>query len=196
MEKRTSSVQRHAWSERLVAVRDPDATGEAPSLPTERSPDINTLAAYDGFAAFYADHYSDMVRLAAAVLRDSHLAEEAAQDAFASLYGRWERVEDPISYLRRSLINRCRDVIRAEQSRRRLLGRLSRSSQTAVLAASDPMDDAINRLGANQRTAIVLRFYAGLSPDEIATALGRNPSTVRSWLRRAISTLRKELHHD
>ena len=31
-----------------------------------------------------------------------------------------------------------------------------------------------------------------LTPDEIATVLGRNPSTVRSWLRRALANLRED----
>ena len=150
------------------------------------------LPIYDAFASFYADHYAEMVRLAGAVLGERHRAEEATQDAFAALYGRWARVDDPLSYLRRSLVNRCRDLIRREQSGRRLLGRLRRDTPAATPPASDPMDDAIGRLGPDQRTVIVLRYFVGLTPDEIATVLGRNPSTVRSWLRRALANLRED----
>jgi RNA polymerase sigma factor (sigma-70 family) len=191
-----TSVQRWRTCERLVAVRDTRAVEQARS-PTERiGPEPGTLPPYEPFAAFYSDHYAEMVRLAGAVLRDPHLAEEAAQDAFAALYGRWHKVDDPLSYLRRTLVNRCRDQIRREQSSRRLLGRLRGTTAITTPTASDPMDDAIDRLGPNHRTVIVLRYYLGLSPDEIAQALGRNPSTVRSWLRRALTALREDYQHD
>ena len=169
---------------------------QAASPGADRASDGSDLPPYDAFASFYADHYAEMVRLAVAVLRDGHAAEEATQDAFASLLGRWSRVDDPVAYLRRSVVNRCRDLIRREQSGRRLSGRLRAGSTLSSGPTSDPMDDAINRLGPDQRTAIVLRYYLGLSPDEIAAALGRKPSTVRSWLRRALITLKEDFRDD
>jgi DNA-directed RNA polymerase specialized sigma24 family protein len=64
------------------------------------------------FAALYEDRFAAMVRLAVLMLGDEHLAEEVVQDAFASLYLRWSQVEHPITYVRQSVVNKCRDVIR------------------------------------------------------------------------------------
>lgn len=190
------SAQRQVPDKRLIAVHDLTAVPTEPSEPTESEPVRRTLPVYGSFAGFYSDQYAPMVRLAGAILRDPHSAEEATQDAFASLYGRWERVDDPLAYFRRTLVNRCRDQIRRESSRRKLVGRLKGSASMATPRPSDPMDDAINRLGPDQRAVIVLRYYAGLSPEEIAEALGRNPSTVRSWIRRALTNLRKDYDRD
>jgi RNA polymerase sigma factor (TIGR02999 family) len=63
------------------------------------------------------------------------------------------------------------------------------------------LDEAIRRLeqeDADAARVVQLRFYAGLSVDETAQALGISPSTVdrdwayaRAWLRRAIETRRE-----
>lgn len=153
-----------------------------PTEPIDSEPVRVTLPAYGSFSGFYSEQYAPMVRLAGAILRDPHSAEEATQDAFATLYGKWERVDDPLAYFRRTLVNRCRDQIRRETSRRRLVGRLKGSTQLATPGPSDPMDDAINRLGPDQRAVIVLRYYAGLSPviDSLREAgVGRDRFRLR-----------------
>jgi RNA polymerase sigma factor (sigma-70 family) len=40
---------------------------------------------------------------------------------------------------------------------------------------------------------VVLRYYAGLSHQEIATTLGVRPGTVKSMLHRALAQLREEI---
>lgn len=53
--------------------------------------------------------------------------------------------------------------------------------------------DALARLPARQREAIVLRRYAGLGHAEIAAALGTTVPGVESLLQRAMNTLRRDL---
>jgi RNA polymerase sigma-70 factor (ECF subfamily) len=52
---------------------------------------------------------------------------------------------------------------------------------------------ALRRLTPEQREAIELRFFAGLSAKEAAEAMGRQEGTVRGLQFRAIATLRREL---
>src|SRR5262245_13100785 len=52
---------------------------------------------------------------------------------------------------------------------------------------------AVDALPEQQRTALVLRLFHGLRPLEIARALGRSPETVRTWLHRGLSELRRTL---
>ena len=57
------------------------------------------------------------------------------------------------------------------------------------MAASGETAEAVRRalaaLPEHLRTAVVLRYYAGLSEREIATAIRRRPGTVKSRLHEA-----------
>ena len=52
---------------------------------------------------------------------------------------------------------------------------------------------ALRRLTPEQREAIELRFFAGLSSREAAAVMGRQEGTVRGLQFRAIASLRREL---
>jgi len=64
-----------------------------------------------------------------------------------------------------------------------IAGRRSQAIHGLVLAA-------LRELPAQQRVVLVLRYWAGLSEQEIATQLGCSPGTVKSRASRAIATLR------
>jgi RNA polymerase sigma-70 factor, ECF subfamily len=57
----------------------------------------------------------------------------------------------------------------------------------------DSVAHALRRLTPEQREAIQLRFFAGLSAKEAAIAMGRQEGTVRGLQFRAIAALRREL---
>ncbi|OGO56847.1 MAG: hypothetical protein A2V85_13745 [Chloroflexi bacterium RBG_16_72_14] len=57
----------------------------------------------------------------------------------------------------------------------------------------DSVAAALRRLTPEQREAIELRFFAGLSAREAAEAMGRQEGTVRGLQFRAIAALRREL---
>ena len=57
----------------------------------------------------------------------------------------------------------------------------------------DSVAHAMRRLTPEQREAIELRFFAGLSAKEAAEAMGRQEGTVRGLQFRAIAALRREL---
>jgi RNA polymerase sigma-70 factor (ECF subfamily) len=57
----------------------------------------------------------------------------------------------------------------------------------------DSVTVALRRLTPEQREAIELRFFAGLSAKEAAEAMGRQEGTVRGLQFRAIAALRREL---
>jgi RNA polymerase sigma-70 factor (ECF subfamily) len=57
----------------------------------------------------------------------------------------------------------------------------------------DSVAVALRRLTPEQRVAIELRFFAGLSAKESAEAMGRQEGTVRGLQFRAIAALRREL---
>jgi RNA polymerase sigma-70 factor (ECF subfamily) len=53
--------------------------------------------------------------------------------------------------------------------------------------------DGIDALPAQIRAALVLRCYADLSVDEVATALGKSPNTIKAQLQTALDRLRVHL---
>lgn len=75
-------------------------------------------AVADGAAAvtaLYAEHALSLIRLAHIMLSDPAAAEDVVQDAFCGLYRRWPHLQDQsraLGYLRSSVLNRCRSVLR------------------------------------------------------------------------------------
>ena len=53
--------------------------------------------------------------------------------------------------------------------------------------------DGIAGLPVQMRAALVLRYYADLSVDEVATALGKSPNTIKAQLQTALDRLRSHL---
>jgi RNA polymerase sigma-70 factor (ECF subfamily) len=64
---------------------------------------------------------------------------------------------------------------------------------TGALADRDQLERGFRRLNADQRTAIVLRFYLGLTVPEVADALGVPLGTAKSRLHYATGSLRAAL---
>src|SRR5215470_4836448 len=148
--------------------------------------------------AIYRTHYRSLVRLAVLLVRDVATAEEVVQDSFIAMHGAWRRLRDTekaLSYLRQSVVNRSRSVLRhrmvvdknapkpapdmpsAEQ------GALSLLERSAVIAA-------LRTLPPRQREALVLKFYADLSEAQIATAMGISRGAVKSHTARGVAALR------
>ena len=57
----------------------------------------------------------------------------------------------------------------------------------------DQVDAALKLLTDDQREAIALRFFAGLSAREAADVMGRQEGTIRGLQFRAIAALRRQL---
>jgi RNA polymerase sigma-70 factor (sigma-E family) len=141
------------------------------------------------FEELYAQQYQPMVRLAHTLVDTQQRAEEVVQDAFAAIYERYDRIERPDAYLRVTVLNGCRRVLR-----RRMLQRAQPipPGQNGELAFNHVVD-AIRRLPHRQRSMVVLRYDLQLTDAEIADTLRVPLGTVKSSLHRALGALRKEL---
>ena len=144
------------------------------------------------FDEFFRDRYSATVRLAHLLTGSNDVAEELAQDAFASLHERFDSVREPRSYLRAATVNLCRNWHRRNK---RELDRFRRhgSSETDTTDATDEMIDIIARLPYRQRAVLVLRYWLDLSEADIAEMLSCRPGTVKSLHSRALVAIRKDL---
>ena len=143
-----------------------------------------------GFDDLYRAEYRPMVRLARGLVDTSESAEEIVQEAFAKVFERWSRLDEPGGYLRTAVVNGARSELRKREVRRRI-GLTRRALPPPV--EQDYLIDALETLPPKQKTALVLRFYGDMSEKEIAEAMGVRPGTVKSTTSRGLATLRKAI---
>jgi RNA polymerase sigma-70 factor (sigma-E family) len=151
------------------------------------------------------DHYvrtnrRALLRFATVLTGQAWLAEDVVCDVLGRAFERWDRIggfAEPHAYVRRMVVN---DYL----SWRRRLARTAPRADVEPVGADigdgaqehaerDEMIRRLARLPRRQRTAVVLRYYAGLSDPDIAAQLGCREPTVRSQISRALATLRIDL---
>lgn len=145
------------------------------------------------FEELYRAKRGDATRLAWLLTHDAAIAEDVAQDAFLGLYRVFDEVANPAGYLRRSVVNGVYERVRKREREHRREAIVLAAQPTALDGPSGGVLDAIAGLSLDQRTAVVLRYWAGLRDHEIAEAMNVPPGTARSHLSRALSQLRREL---
>lgn len=163
---------------------DPLAPSPGPAVPPVAAPDA-TAAFEDLFAA----ERVAMTRLAYLLVGSEAVAEEVVQDAFAQVFERWARLDRPGGYLRTCVVHGAHQASRRRRSELRVV---HEPHDPVVLGARELLD-ALGRLRPRWRAVVVLRFYGGMTQDEIAAALGMRPGTVKSALHRALGQLREEI---
>ncbi len=170
-----------------AATGAPSSPGPTAARPDALDPDEEGATPRPSFSAFYADHYTGLVRLAALLSGSADSAPDLVQDCFVRLHGRWASVREPLPYVRRSVVHACASHHRSVARARRQPGP---ETTNAVLGA-DELGDALAKLPTRQRAAVVLRYYGDLPDADIARALHCRPGTVRSLIHRALTDLRK-----
>lgn len=163
---------------------------------------LTDAAAHASFTAFVHDRSDRLHDVAWLVTRNSDDARDAVQDALAALYARWSTLplgDELEAYTHRTVVNACLRVIRR---RPRSLSVAEPEQLRSAPASGDetrPVDDAdevwrlCGDLTPEQRTALVLRFYADLTFAQVADAMGCREATARSHIHRAMTKLRARL---
>jgi RNA polymerase sigma-70 factor (sigma-E family) len=188
--------------------RKPDGEGGRPTDVTEtlvaRSTVGTVAVAWDAdqaVTALYSAHYRSLVRLATLLVRDVATAEEVVQDAFVAMHGAWRRVREPdkaLSYLRQSVVNRSRSVLRhravvEKYAPKGLPDAPSAENGAIVELERSAVVKALSALPTRQREALVLRYYGDLSEADIAQTMGISRGAVKSHTARGMAALRSVL---
>lgn len=144
-----------------------------------------------------AQYGDSVLRMCCIMLRDGELARDATQDSFLKAFkamGRLGGMETEKAWLMRIAINTCKDMRRS-----RWWKFVDRSITPEELplaapeAAEDTTIEAVMELPEKNRQVVLLHYYQGMTLEEVAMALHKPPSTVRSTLMRAKDKLRRVL---
>jgi RNA polymerase sigma-70 factor (sigma-E family) len=152
--------------------------------------------------SLYTAHWRYLVRLAVLLVDDVASAEDVVQDAFVALHRRSGALRDPdaaLAYLRASVVNLSRSVLRKRQVVRKHL-KVAEPEATAAADHEVLVRDehraalaAVRALPRHQREVLILRYWSGLSEREIAQTLGIAQGSVKSAASRGMVTLQRVL---
>jgi RNA polymerase sigma-70 factor (sigma-E family) len=146
-------------------------------------------------------HHRRLVGLASLLVDDHGTAEEIVQDAFESLYKRWNGLRDPsaaVAYLDRAVVYGARSWVRRRVTARAYVlpdagTSPSAESEGVDLRRNDELAIAIRELPQRQREVVVLRYYLDLSEEQIASWLGVTTGSVKTHAFRATAALQKRM---
>jgi RNA polymerase sigma-70 factor (ECF subfamily) len=160
------------------------------------------------FVSLYQRHREPLYRFSLRMLGDASEAEDVVHDCLVSLLQRPESYDSARAPLRTYVFGIARHLVSTRLRRNGSLGALEGSDAEAVvdlspgplavLATREAVEEVASAVGAltpDQREAIVLFEYEGLSLSEIASLAGVDVGTVSARLHRARARLRKRLTH-
>ena len=139
------------------------------------------------------------------ILHDRSLVEDATQQALVDVWRNLPQLRDPErfeAWSYRLLVNACYAQAKAE--RRWMPGLKAPASAREPVALDDvgrimdrdQLERAFRRLSVEQRTAVVLHHYLGLSIGQVAEAVDAPVETVRSRLRYSLRVMRAAIEAD
>ncbi len=150
----------------------------------------------DSFGQLARRYYASLVAVAYSVLSDHQLAEDAAQEAFARALTSLSKLRKPDKFapwLAQICRNVAKDMVAAKSrpiNPRDLSGVPDCNRQNDNVEA---VRRAIEQLSVSTREVIVLRYYNGLSYEEISSVLGISRATINGRLTRAKRKMAKYL---
>ena len=142
-----------------------------------------------------------LYRFAVVLSGDPVLAEDLVADSLARAFERWpqvSRADNIHAYVRRMLVNQFLSW-RRRGARVATLADLESLLAPVADHAPDTADALaliaeLSALPRQQRAALVLRYYEGMSYAEIAQTLGSGENAARSNVSRALASLRIQLN--
>jgi RNA polymerase sigma-70 factor (ECF subfamily) len=185
----------------------------------ERSRELSQLLARAGlgdraaFARLYERSSGHLFAVVLRIQRDRAVAEDLLQEIYVSVWKAAASFDaarsQPLTWLTHIARNRAIDSLRRAQTQPRTESLSTdeddeRPDPHEALASSDPgpldllgqasdkrqLTQCMEHLSPPQRQSVALAFYDGLSHAEVAEQLREPLGTVKSWVRRALQTLK------
>jgi len=150
------------------------------------------------FQDFVRTRYGDLLRTAYLLTGSVHAAEDLVQGALVRAMRGWARIDEPLAYLRRAMVNQSVNRWRRITSREVLTSVLPEAWGGArttpdtgdAVAQRDELRRALLTLPPRMRAVLVLRYWEDLSEAETAGILGCSAGTVKAQASRGLARLR------
>ena len=193
-------------------------TTTSPLEWTDRSRELSELLARAGlgdraaFATLYNKTSSHLFAVVLRINRDRGQAEDVLQEIYVNVWRSASSFDaaqsQPLTWLTRVARNRAIDSLRRAQTQPQFENRFSGEEEDNDVYddkaddAPGPLDllsqaadaraltDCMQDLSAPQRQSVAMAFYDGLSHAEVAEKMGQPLGTVKSWVRRALTSLK------
>jgi RNA polymerase sigma-70 factor (ECF subfamily) len=197
----TNQIDTMAANEALARRNEKTASGEVELIGRIHAHDAQALAEiFDRYGRLV---YSVILR----VVHDNSTAEDLVQETFLRVWNRsrdFDARRGSISPWLLAIAHNCAiDYLRSAGGRPRNLVSFDETDHPALhtdmereILGSDRarrIRAALNRLSPNQRLAIELSYFGGLSQLEVAARMGHPLGTVKTWVRMALKKLRDDL---
>ena len=181
------------------------------SIETQQAYLLRRIAAKDNaaLAEFYDQTAPSFFSFALRMLNNAHDAEEVIQDVFMQIWDKAVSFDPSIgiafSWSMSIVRNRCIDRLRSRQRRSRVMVETNDGAEpeppleaytAESLLATDELEavrNALSTLPGDQKRAIEMAFFGGLSHHEIADSLKEPLGTVKARIRRGMLKLRDGL---
>ncbi len=162
----------------------------------------------DAFAQLYLIHYNSVFNYCVRRLFDRHHAEDVTSTVFFKAMHSLSSFSGKATYFRSWLLriatNAVNDHLRDTKRRADVIQKVVKKTRAESVHAIGTEDSLIEKkahlkkallsLKPKYQDVIALRFFEKMKLTEIAACLGKNPSTIRTWLNRATAKLRKKLN--
>jgi RNA polymerase sigma-70 factor (sigma-E family) len=156
------------------------------------------------FDRFVADSSDTLLRTAYLIVWDLGEAEDLVQETLFEVARRWPRIrrmEHPMAYARRILVNRALSgSARRTRHRQELIAPMPSESEPGTatggageIETNDELMDALAALPPRQRAVLVLRYFLDLPEAEVAAALKCSLGTVKSTASRGLARLEQAM---
>jgi RNA polymerase sigma factor (sigma-70 family) len=168
------------------------------------------------FATLYERTSSHLFAVVLRINRDRAQAEDILQEVYVNVWRAAQSFDaaqsQPLTWLTSIARNRAIDSLRRGQTQPKLLHGFASSAndeqenETVYDSVADSsagpldllerasqaraLDDCMQALSVQQRQSVALAFFHGLSHAEVAEQLRQPLGTVKSWVRRALLTLK------
>jgi RNA polymerase sigma-70 factor (sigma-E family) len=149
------------------------------------------------FQDFVASRGPALLRTALLLTGNQEASEDLVQSALEKALRHWSRIRVSAAtegYVRQIMYRENISIWRQRRGREITMAEIpDQRTPDSSVAVTDwlAMRQALLRLGARQRTVIVLRYYEDLTEEQVAVAMGVSVGTVKSQTSKALDRLRR-----
>jgi len=160
-------------------------------------------------SSLFHKYYPLLLNYGMKLLPDEDLAKDSIQELFLSLWEQRKNLSDTKyvrSYLLSAYRRRVYKLANQQGNREKREKEYFEDSFTEMLNEEEVIigaelrneqkqiiKDAINQLGKRQKEAVYLKFFNGLTNDEISRVMGIHVQSVYNHISRALQTLQESL---